>query len=94
MKTGCFLPFDGVREYRRRLSPAERGLKRRMLACFRSQLPFLHRFPVEQECLRMAPDYDFACPPHPGPLFYELMDPAVSGEQWRRGAREAAAVLK
>src|SRR5207237_5545734 len=45
--------------------------KRRMIDCFTTQRWLLTGFPLDCERLRLAPDYDFCRPPHPGMLHYE-----------------------
>jgi LmbE family N-acetylglucosaminyl deacetylase len=55
------------------LSPAERQLKRRMLACYATQRDVLAAFPSEVERFRRAPRYDFTRPPHAGPTYYERL---------------------
>lgn len=65
------------------LGDDERTRKRRMLLCDRSQGDLVATFPVERECFRLAPDYDFRQPPHFGRLFYEQHDFGLDGAQWR-----------
>jgi N-acetylglucosamine malate deacetylase 2 len=71
------------------LDPEARDLKRRMLACHRSQRAVLAPFGVEIERFRRAPGYDFRLPPHPGTLNYERHDWGMTGERWRALARAA-----
>lgn len=72
------------------LSGAERRLRRRMLGCYRSQVEVLRGFPEPSvERFRPAPRYDFAAPPHPGPLFYELLGMPPGASAWRAAAAGA-----
>lgn len=71
------------------LTKAEQQLKRRMLACFRTQQHVLKEFRVSNEHFRRAPSYDFARPPHEGMLMYEHWGWAISGKEWRDYAAEA-----
>ena len=73
-----------------RFSAAEQHLKSCMLAAFRSQWPFLQRFPVANEQIRPAPVYDFTTPPHPGRLLYETWGWQLQGDEWRRLAASFA----
>jgi hypothetical protein len=65
------------------LDEPQQRRKRQMLACFRTQQAILGAFPVERERFRLAPRYDFALPPHPGPLYYELHDWGMTGDRFR-----------
>jgi LmbE family N-acetylglucosaminyl deacetylase len=71
MIAGEFLPRADAEEQRIALTPEERALKARMLACFRTQQEMLSRFDLTEERFRPAPYYDFSQPPHPGTLLYE-----------------------
>lgn len=75
------------------LSGTECDLKRRMLDCFTSQKRTLESFPVGQERYRRAPEYDFARPPHEGPLYYERFDWGMTGSRWRELANAAMKAL-
>lgn len=75
------------------LSPAERELKQRLVDCFVTQRRMLSQFPLEVECYRPAPAYDFTSPPHPGRLWYEWFDWGIGGERWRENAGAALAEL-
>jgi len=75
-----------------RLSPRERRLRREMLASHASQSTTMVQLPERPwERLRPAPHYDFLRPPHEGPLQYEVLGFALSGERWRELAAEAIA---
>jgi LmbE family N-acetylglucosaminyl deacetylase len=67
----------------RPLTISESRQKRDLLNCFASQSRVLAQFPLKDEPLRPAPQYDFARPPHAGPLYYERFDWAVDPAQWR-----------
>lgn len=71
------------------LSAAEREIKSRMLRCFRTQAKVLCNFDPVDEHFRDAPLYDFTRPPHDGKLLYEQWGWGISGEEWRRRAKEA-----
>jgi N-acetylglucosamine malate deacetylase 2 len=71
------------------LTPEEQRRKGAMLACFVTQAAVLAPLPRTFERLRRAPVYDFAKPPHPGPLWYERMSWGVDGARWRTAARKA-----
>lgn len=84
-----FLPAPGVETVTARLTPAERDLKRRMLAAHATQQVILGFVPTDRERFRPAPTYDFRRPPHPGRPLYETFLPNWTGERWRRLAAEA-----
>jgi N-acetylglucosamine malate deacetylase 2 len=69
------------------------GRKRRMIDCFVSQRELLAPFGIEFESYRMAPDYDFAHPPHRGELYYERLGWGITGEVWRCQAKAALEAL-
>jgi len=74
-------------------SSEERRLKRQMVECFTTQLPFLRNFPLQEERFRPMPAYDFTCPPHSGSLLYEQWGWGITGEAWRQRAKAAAFAL-
>jgi hypothetical protein len=76
------------------LSREQAARKQRMMAAYRSQQAVLQSFDTEKESLRVAPEYDFAQPPHPGKLWYEQLGWPLSGQQWRALARSAAASVR
>ncbi len=88
-RTFTFLSREGCAEEVVVLTDSERQLKRRMIACFPTQMHLLRRFPVEIERFRRAPAYEFTEPPHAGRLFYEHFNWGISGEKWRELARSA-----
>jgi len=92
IEVGEFLE-DGEKIHTLKLSDKARELKRRMIACFRSQLHMLQHWPLEAERYRAAPTYDFTRPPHEGKLYYEYFDWGVTGERWRLLAEEALRTL-
>lgn len=85
-----FLP-DGRPAVELPLSEERRGLKARLVACHASQRDVLAPFPLDRECVRLAPAYDFRAPPHPGALHYERYDWGVDGPRWRALAAEVPA---
>lgn len=88
MVTGTFLPDGSCPVVTRILSEEEQQFKHRLLDCYRTQRAMLNQFPLQTECFRGAPQYDFTEPPHPGRLFYEHFDWGMTGERWRRSADE------
>jgi LmbE family N-acetylglucosaminyl deacetylase len=69
---------------------AERELKSHMVDCFVTQREILRVFSLDCEPLRWSPQYDFAEPPHAGPLLYELWGWGISGSEWRDRARRCS----
>ena len=90
--TGSFLPSNGTPVVVV-LDEADRARKRRMLLCHKSQADLVDAFPVERECFRIAPDYDFRQPPHSGRLFYEHHAFGLDGARWRELATAALCSL-
>ena len=88
MRTNDFLPDDRVPAEVDFLSPEEREIKSRMLSCFETQAHVVRLFTLENELFRDAPRYNFTFPPHDGPLLYERWGWPITGEEWRRLARE------
>ncbi len=76
-------PCATVEERLIRLSAEERSRKARMLGCYVSQWHVVSDFPLEPERLRVAPEYDFSKPPHPGLLWYECLHWEMTGAKWR-----------
>jgi N-acetylglucosamine malate deacetylase 2 len=75
------------------LHAEDRERKQRMIDCFATQRRVLDRFDLSTEQFRLAPDYDFREPPHPGELHYETFGWGIAGAEWRREAAEALANL-
>lgn len=72
------------------LDSVQRERRLRMLDAYISQRATLAPFvPLGHECLRVAPAYDFARPPHDGLLQYERWGMA-SGLEWRAYAKRCA----
>ena len=90
MRVGRFLP-GGATPTTVALDAGERAVKRAMLDSFGSQRATLTPFGTATEVFRPAPPYDFAQPPHAGPLHYERHDWGMTGPRWRALARQAAA---
>ena len=90
MTTGHFLP-NGPEPLRCELDASERARKRTMLDCFTTQRRTLAAFGTEVESFRLAPAYDFARPPHDGPLHYDRFDWGMTGQRWRDLAAAAHA---
>jgi N-acetylglucosamine malate deacetylase 2 len=75
------------------LTPEEQQRKRALLDRFATQRHTLPYLPVEVECFRRAPAYDFTQPPHAGELWYERMPWGWSGERFRTLVAQALAEL-
>ncbi|MFP5238061.1 MAG: PIG-L deacetylase family protein [Acidobacteriota bacterium] len=72
IETGRFLAGPGSSfEAAYDLTPEEQAHKRALLRCFVTQTDTLSYFTLKQERFRIAPQYDFTKPPHPGPAFYD-----------------------
>jgi LmbE family N-acetylglucosaminyl deacetylase len=90
IETGCFLPSAACSAVIERvLSPAEKYLKQQLLNCFSSQRKTLQYFGTDIEQFRIAPEYDFTQPPHPGKLFYEHFSWGITGKDFCALARNA-----
>ena len=89
--TGEFLATNGASppELAVELSLEEQEIKKKMIECYRSQRLVLEAYPVKAERFRLAPEYDFSYPPHPGTLWYECLRWPITGERWRELAVEA-----
>lgn len=88
MVVGHFLPGQNgapEEELELVLDEDEKWRKQAMLDCFGSQAMTLMSFrPIEIERFRLAPEYDFTQPPHPGPLLYEQRGFPITGADWRQ----------
>jgi N-acetylglucosamine malate deacetylase 2 len=89
LATASFLPRPEVEVTTLVLDGPARARKRELVACFATQRRVLAQFPLEVERFRPAPSYDFAQPPHRGPLYYEHFAWGVDGARWRGLARAA-----
>jgi LmbE family N-acetylglucosaminyl deacetylase len=89
--TGEFLHPGSSPELCFEFSPADRERKRKMLDAYASQRLVLENFRVDQECLRLAPEYTFSAPPHDGKLWYEWMGWPMTAVRWRELATSAIA---
>jgi N-acetylglucosamine malate deacetylase 2 len=93
IETGCFLPHpESTSEICCVLACQEKERKKALLACFASQQETLRCFTAEHERFRVAPQYDFHCPPHSGQLFYEHYPWGMTSEQFCELARQADAL--
>ncbi len=94
---GQFLPGPGAdpdADIELVLSEDETWRKQAMLDCFGSQAMTLMSFrPIGVERFRLAPEYDFTRPPHPGPLLYEQRDVPITGAAWREQAVQGLRAL-
>lgn len=94
METGTFLPASPPAEEKVYfLSPEEQQRKQALLDCFTSQRNTLSIFPAREERYRIAPEYDFCKPPHPGPAFYDDWPWGMNSQGFCRLAAAAEAVL-
>ena len=75
------------------LDPQQRAIKKQMFDCLQTQRSVLQWFPIDFECFRVAPDYDFLRPPHEGVLYYELFNWGTTGAKWRAAVAETLATL-
>lgn len=67
-----------------RLDAAQLRRRHAMLTAYHSQRAVLAPFmAVGHECFRVAPTYDFTCPPHAGRLHYERLGMRPSAAEWR-----------
>lgn len=92
MRTGVFLPSD-ERVYTALLSEPEEAHRRLMLMCLATQQKTIAAFATDVEQFRLAPEYDFTLPPHPGTLHYEKHPWGMHGERFCELARETLAKL-
>jgi LmbE family N-acetylglucosaminyl deacetylase len=96
-ESGVFLDSNsgGARttEVVRLLSAAERKRKASVLRCFVTQQRTLDAFPVDRESFRIAPDYDFHRPAHPGPAYYDSFRWGTTSEDFCNLTREADRTL-
>jgi len=94
---GQFLPRPGAEpdaDIEIVLSEDETWRKQAMLDCFGSQAMTLMSFrPIGVERFRLAPEYDFTQPPHPGPLLYEQRNFPITGAAWREQAVQGLRAL-
>lgn len=87
--TGEFLHARSSPELCLELSHTDQERKRNMMQAYASQQLVLENFTINQERLRIAPEYDFAEPPHKGKLWYECMAWPMTGVHWRELATAA-----
>jgi N-acetylglucosamine malate deacetylase 2 len=73
----------------RPLAEEESRWKRQVLDCHASQANVLRQFPLKNEPLRAAPEYDFAAAPHSGGLYYERFGWSLTPSTWRVHAQSA-----
>jgi LmbE family N-acetylglucosaminyl deacetylase len=87
--TGEFLPAH-AEIVSRVLTPAEQRQKEMLFSFYKSQRNTLSLFKTDQESFRVAPQYDFTEPPHPGKLYYEEYPWNMTAGRWTTLAREAS----
>lgn len=91
IEAGKFLPPpDNTEEVEYRLTGEEIARKQALLACFRTQQGTLRLFPLKFERFRVAPLYDFLCPPHAGPAFYEQFPWGMTSQRFCELAAQEA----
>ena len=98
--SGCGGEFEAERflGHSRRLWPRslteeEQQFKRDLAASYPSQQQVLAQFPLREEPIRIAPQYDFSKPPHRGKLHYENFNWGMTGRRWRQLARRAMTTM-
>lgn len=89
-----FLPFKSSTVWTSNLTEKECDIKKKMIACFRTQVSTVSLFRVGIERFRICPNYNFHIQPHSGPLYYEFFDWGMTGEKWRWLASETMLLLK
>lgn len=94
MITSEFIPNKESTEWISNLTEKECDIKRKMIACFKSQKPMISLFSVGVERFRASPDYNYRFRPHEGPLYYEFFDWGITGDKWCENASEAMLLLK
>lgn len=77
-----------------RLTEDERGRKDALLACFGTQTETLRYFDLQYERYRVAPQYNFLRPPHPGSAFYDSFPWGMSSNRFCELAAEAQTQLE
>lgn len=83
MACECFLKNGTEAVWDQPLTAEQRERKRKIFECYGSQRHVLQQFPLLREPVRVAPEYDFARPPHEGGLFYERFEWGMTGTRWR-----------
>jgi LmbE family N-acetylglucosaminyl deacetylase len=95
IETEAFLPAPTpVSETVRPLTPREQSRKRERMDCFVTQQTTLAQFPCDSERFRIAPDYDFTLPPHPGPTLYDNFSWEMTSGRFCRLAEDASRHLR
>lgn len=92
---GSFLPPpQPTAEVAYRLTADEQRRKQALMDCFITQRETLRGFPLEYEKFRIAPEYDFGKPPHPGPVFYDMYPWGMTSRHFCELAKEAQSALR
>lgn len=92
---GSFLPAkQPTPEATYRLTPEEQRKKQALMDCFTTQRETLRGFPLHYERFRIAPEYDFGKPPHPGPVFYDMHPWGMTSRHFCELAKEAQSALR
>ncbi|MGE5499581.1 MAG: PIG-L deacetylase family protein [Syntrophothermus sp.] len=89
MGVSDFIPYSGAQKCEIVLKGKSLEIKKKMINCYRSQQHVLKYFPVEKECFRKSPEYDFTRPPHTGKLYYENFDWGIDAKTWNSLAEKA-----
>lgn len=92
---GSFLPPPNiVPEASYPLSAEERERKQKVLGCFATQQETLRCFPLDWERFRIAPEYEFRVPAHPGTVLYDARSWGMSSQSFSELAWEADRALE
>lgn len=89
LESECFLPGGNSPVRDRILTAAQQSTKQKIFRCYTTQQNILAWFPIRNEPLRLAPNYDFSKAPHEGALLYETFGWGITGGHWRRVAAGA-----
>jgi N-acetylglucosamine malate deacetylase 2 len=95
IRAGAFLPHpdvDGAVAIVH-LSGEDQRRKRALFDCYATQRQTLAYIPVDVECFRPSPAYDFRQPPHEGKLFYECQPWGMTASRFHGLAAQAMAEL-
>jgi N-acetylglucosamine malate deacetylase 2 len=95
IRAGAFLPHPDVDGEVAiiHLSGEEQRRKRALFDCYATQRQTLAYFPLDVECFRPSPHYDFRQPPHEGKLFYECQPWGMTASRFCSLAVQAMAEL-
>lgn len=86
---GYFWSEPGRTEVQMEMSEDDLRRKKAAVACHRTQLRLLARYPIEREIVRLAPDYDFTQPAPPQDAVYDRFGWSMTSALWRAEAARA-----